>query len=137
MMERTLANVMNQPTPQHPFKSRSFIHSLGYACEGLWSAFNTERNLRTHAALTILVIATGLYLQINRWEWTILLLCITLMVAVELLNTALEYLVDMLVDGKHNHHAKQVKDIAAGACLITALGTGITGLLIFLPYFQK
>jgi len=128
---------MNQPTPQHPFKSRSFIHSLGYACEGLRSALNTERNLRTHAALTLMVIAAGLYFNINRWDWAILLLCITIMVAVELLNTALEYLVDMLVDGRHNHHAKQVKDIAAGACLITAIGTGMAGLLIFLPYLQK
>jgi diacylglycerol kinase len=127
---------MNQPTPQHPFKSKSFIHSLGYACNGLKSALNSERNLRTHTALTIMVLAAGVYYRVSRWEWAILLLCITLMVAVELLNTALEYLVDMLVDGRHNHNAKMVKDIAAGACLITAIGTAITGFLIFLPYLQ-
>jgi diacylglycerol kinase len=128
---------MNQPTPQHPFKSRSFIHSLGYACDGLKSALGTERNLRTHTVLTILVVAAGLYFNINRWDWAILLLCITIMVAVELLNTALEYLVDMLVDGRHSYHAKQVKDIAAGACLVTATGTGVTGILIFLPYLLQ
>lgn len=128
---------MNQPTPQHPFKSKSFIHSLGYACNGLKSALNSERNLRTHLVLTLLVIAIGIHYRVSRWEWAILLLCITIMVAVELLNTALEYLVDMLVDGQHNHNAKLVKDIAAGACLLTALGTGLTGFLILLPYLQS
>lgn len=136
-MTRALSDLMNQPTPQHPFKSRSFIHSLGYACNGLKSALQSERNLRTHAALTVLVIAAGLYFRINRWDWAILLLCITLMIGVELMNTALEYLVDMLVDGKKNEHAKQVKDIAAGACLVTAAGTAITGAIIFLPYLLK
>lgn len=113
------------------------MHSLGYACNGLKSAMNSERNLRTHAVLTLLVIAVGWHYQISRWEWAILLLCITIMVAVELLNTALEYLVDMLVEGHHNHNAKLVKDIAAGACLLTAIGTAITGFLIFFPYFQN
>ena len=128
---------MNQPTPQHPFKSKSFFNSLGYACDGIKSALLSERNLRTHAALTVLVVAAGFYFQVVAWEWAVLSLCIMVMVAVELLNTALEYLVDMLVDGQHSTHAKQVKDIAAGACLTTALGAVITGGIIFWPHLFK
>lgn len=126
----------NIPTPQHPFKSRSFLHSLGYALNGLKSAFRSERNFRTHTVMTIVVSVTGLYFQVKAVEWAILIFCMTLMMAVEALNTALEYLVDLWADGVFNEKAKLVKDIAAGACLITAVGVGLTGLLIFLPYLR-
>lgn len=126
---------MNQPTPKHPFKSKSFFHSLGYALNGLKTVLQTERNFRTHTVLTITVIVVGVYYHVSLLEWGILLLCITLMLAVEALNTAIEYLVDLLAGGVYNEQAKAIKDIAAGACLVTATGTAITGLLIFLPHF--
>ena len=129
-------HAMNQPTPEHPFKSKSFWHSLGFACNGLKFAFHSERNLRTHTALTLMVLSAGCYYHISRWEWALLIMCIVIMVAVELLNTALEYLVDMLVDGQYNDYARLVKDIAAGACLTTAMGTAVIGALIFWPYLH-
>lgn len=128
---------MNKQTkPQHPFKSRSFWHSLGYAMNGLQSTFRSERNFRTHTLMTVIVSVTGLYFQVQPIEWAILIFCMTLMMAVETLNTALEYLVDLWADGVFNEQAKLVKDIAAGACLITAVGVSLTGLMIFLPYIR-
>lgn len=126
---------MNQPTPKHPFKSKSFFHSLGYALNGLKTVLQTERNFRTHTVLTVAVTGVGLYYQVSQVEWALLILCITLMLAVEALNTAIEYLVDLWAGGVYNEQAKAIKDISAGACLVTATGTALTGLLILLPHF--
>jgi diacylglycerol kinase len=128
---------MTPSTPQHPFKSKSFLHSLGYALNGIKTVLQTERNFRTHTVLTILVIILGFYLRVSSMEWVVLILCISLMLVVEALNTAIEYLVDIWAEGIYNEKAKLVKDIAAGACLISAVGTAITGSIIFLPYIQK
>lgn len=128
---------MNLRTPQHPFKSRSFLHSVGFALNGLKTAFQSERNFRTHAVMVVLVSATGAYFQVRPVEWAILILCMTVMMAVEGLNTALEYLVDMWADGVYNEKAKLVKDIAAGACLLTAIGVAVAGGLVFLPYLRE
>ncbi len=120
--------------PEHPFKSRSFWHSLGYALNGLKSTFYTERNFRTHLLLTILISLLATYLQVSPIEWAILILCMTLMIAMETLNTALEYLVDLWADGAFRQRAKRVKDIAAGACLVTAVGVGLSGACVLLPH---
>jgi diacylglycerol kinase len=126
---------------QHPFKSKSFLHSLGYAVNGIKTVLQTEPNFRTHAVLTGLVVVAGIFFHVTPTEWGLLILCSTLMLVVEALNTAVEYMVDIWADGYYSERAKLVKDIAAGACLMTALGTSITGLVIFLPhilnYVQK
>jgi diacylglycerol kinase len=125
---------MNAPTPQHPFKSQSFVHSLGFALHGLRAVVSTERNFRTHIIMAVLVIAGGWYFQVRLVEWAVLILCMSLMMVIEALNTAIEYLVDMLAENRYNEKAKMVKDIAAGACLISAVGVAMAGFLIFWPY---
>lgn len=134
---------MPKPTPpEHPFKSRSFWHSMGYALHGLKSTFRTERNFRTHLFLAVLIGLLAAYLQVSAIEWSILILCMTIMIATETLNTALEYLVDLWTDGSFRQRAKLVKDIAAGACLVTAFGVGLSGFCVLMPHildqlFQK
>lgn len=128
---------MTPSTPQHPFKSKSFLHSLGYALNGIKTVLQTERNFRTHTVLTILVIILGFYFHVKSLEWAVLILCISLMLVVESLNTAIEYLVDIWAEGIYSEKAKLVKDIAAGACLISAVGTAVTGIIIFFPYIQN
>jgi undecaprenol kinase len=122
---------MNLPSsPQHPFKSKHFIHSFGYACRGIFAVFQTERNFKAHILVAIVVIAGGFYYRVSWLEWCLLIICITLMMVVEALNTAIEYLVDSWFDGVYDLKAKAVKDIAAGACLLTAIGTAFVGALI-------
>lgn len=128
---------MNAPTPQHPFKSRNFFHSLGFALNGLKAVFDTERNFRTHTVITVLVSVAAWYFHVSPIEWAILIFCMMLMMTVEVLNTAIEYLVDMIVGGAPNEKAKFVKDIAAGACLITAIGVAFIGSFIFLPHLFR
>lgn len=123
--------------PEHPFKSRSFWHSLGYALNGLKATFYTERNFRTHLLLTVLISLLAAFLQVSPTEWAILILCMTVMIAMETLNTALEYLVDLWADGAFRQRAKRVKDIAAGACLVTAVGVSLSGACVLLPHILR
>ncbi len=129
---------MPSPTPpEHPFKSRSFWHSLGHALNGLQATFYTERNFRTHLFMTVLISLLAAFLQVSPTEWAILILCMTVMIAMETLNTALEYLVDLWADGAFRQRAKRVKDIAAGACLVTAFGVGLSGACVLLPHILR
>ncbi|MEO6149584.1 MAG: diacylglycerol kinase family protein [Mucilaginibacter sp.] len=111
---------------------KKVIRSFGYAFKGLGYAFKTQLNFRIHIAATILAIVLGFVLHITISEWLWILLSITVVLLVELLNTAIEALTDLVSPG-HNEKAGHVKDISAGAVVIAALFAFITGLVIFLP----
>lgn len=119
-------------SPQR-FKAQNFLQSVGFALSGLRKIFETERNFRIHLIMGGLVIAAGLLLGVTVQEWGILMLCMGLMMAVEALNTAIEYTVDLMTGGIYHEKAKFAKDAAAGACLITALTVALVGLCIFVP----
>jgi diacylglycerol kinase (ATP) len=111
---------------------RGVVRSFGFAFAGIWSMLRRQRNAQIHTLLTILVIVFGVVLRVSREEWIALVLCITLVLALEALNTALEAVVDLA--SPHFHPlAKQAKDIAAGAVLIGAIGAAIIGGIVFLP----
>lgn len=80
----------------------------------------------------VVVLAAGLWLRLSRMEWALVTLCIALVLALEAVNTALEYLTD-LVSPHYHPLAGKAKDVAAGAVLLGALGAVVTGLLIFGP----
>lgn len=108
------------------------IKSFQYALEGFLSAVRSEANLRFHIALTVIVIAAGLWLQIETVEWCIVVLCIGLVVGFELLNTSLELLCNHVTPEEHPS-IKKIKDISAAAVLLVSIASAVTGLLIFLP----
>lgn len=109
------------------------IKSFSYAIAGLKSAFLSEGNLRIHVFMSIIVLALGFILQIGRIEFIVVLLLIGGMITIELLNTAIEKVVD-LVTSEFHPLAKLAKDIAAGAVLIYAITSVIIGVIIFFPY---
>jgi len=114
-------------------KNKKFINSVEFAISGIKRAYRDERNMRSHTISGILVILLGLVLGLERYEWLWILLCIFLVVIMEMLNTVFENIVDMVTD-KHFHPlGKKIKDIAAGAVLITTFFAVIVGLLIFVP----
>jgi diacylglycerol kinase len=119
-------------SPQR-FKAQNFLQSVGFALSGIRKIFETERNFRIHLVIGALVVATALLLQVNILEWGILMLCMGLMIAVEALNTAIEYTVDLMTGGIYHEKAKFAKDAAAGACLITAFTVAVVGSCIFVP----
>jgi undecaprenol kinase len=120
-----------------PFPARHFGLSVRYAFSGLRYAFLSERNVRTHTWLTLLALGLGFYLRLAAWEWIAILLCIGLMLSVELLNTAIEWLVDSWMGDTIDERAKRIKDVSAAACLVSATITGSIGIVVFLPRFLE
>lgn len=113
-------------------KSKKLINSFKYAIQGILSSFKTERNMKIHIFIMILVISAGIILKINKYEWIACILCFAIVISGELFNTAIETVVDMVMPYK-NEKAKIVKDISAGAVLVLAIGAAICGLIIFIP----
>ena len=111
-----------------------FFKSFGYAFAGLIYAFKTQLNFKIHCLAAILVIVLGFYIKLSVAEWLWIACAITLVLVVELLNTAIEVLVD-LVSPQQNQKAGAIKDIAAAVVLISALLSLIVALLIFVPKF--
>ncbi len=113
-------------------RARSFWQSLGFAIAGVRHAFRSQRNLRIHGVIAGVVIIAALVLRISRAEWAVVVSLIALVIGLELLNTAIEALVDLSSPTSHPL-AKIAKDTAAGAILLVALGSLAVGLIIFLP----
>ena len=110
------------------------FRSVRYAFQGIATLFRTQPNAWIHLLATGLVITLGLSFGIKTWEWSVLALCITLVVAAEAFNTAIEFLTD-LASSEIHPLAGKAKDTAAAAVLICALGAAVCGLLIFGPHF--
>jgi len=113
-------------------KSPHLIASFGYALEGIAHAFRTQRNFKVHVGITLAVIIAGVLLGISVEQWAILAMAIALVLQAELVNTALEAIVDHVAPEFHAL-AKIAKDCAAGAVFVCAVVAVIVGLLILGP----
>ena len=113
-------------------KSKNVIPSFKYAFQGVFSAIKTERNLKIHISIMILVIIAGIFLKISKMEWIICIILFGLVIGGEMLNSAIETVVDIAMP-EINPKAKFAKDVAAGAVLIFAISSAIIGLIIFIP----
>ena len=118
------------------YKPISLISSFSVAVIGIMTAIKNERNMRFHLITALLVLVVSIYFSITKMEWLFILLAIGGMFALELINTAIERVVD-LVTKEYHPLAKQAKDIAAGAVFIYAILSVIIGMVIFLPYILK
>ncbi|HBT47344.1 MAG TPA: diacylglycerol kinase [Peptococcaceae bacterium] len=102
------------------------------AFSGLLFALRTQSNMAVHLSAAVAALALAYYLEVRDWEWVALVLTITLVLAAEMFNTAVEAVVN-LYSPQYHPLARVAKDVAAGAVLVTALGAVIVGMLIFLP----
>lgn len=110
--------------------------SFEHAFEGLEHSFTRDQNLRIHFFIAILVIIASIAFRVNPFEMGILGIMILLVMVTEMINTALERMVDLIVK-EHREDAKIAKDVAAGMVFLTAAGSVIVGFLIFLPHILK
>lgn len=108
------------------------VRSFGYAFQGIATLFREQINARIHLLAVLLITALGLWLELSRSEWCDILLCMALVLLAEALNTALEYLVDLVSPGQHPLAGK-AKDVAAGAVLLSVICCAVVWGLIFLP----
>lgn len=109
-----------------------FIRGFGYAFKGLWYTAKTQLNFRVHLVCTVIALMLGYGLNISASEWLWIIICIGLVLLTELLNTALELLCDV-ISPEYNEKIGHVKDISAGAVLVTAVTALVIGAVIFLP----
>lgn len=121
-------------------KGHRFTDRLGFAWAGLLTAWRTEKSLRTHALATVGVIAALLVTRAPPLWWAVMGLTVALVVAAELLNTAIEALADHLHPQRHEA-IKRTKDVAAAAVLVTSLGALAVGAAFILdqvwPLLQR
>lgn len=117
-------------TTQH---MKRFISSFRYAVNGVWAALRGQSNIKIQLVVGATVVMLGFYFSITPVEWGLLLLSIGLVLSLELMNTAIENLVD-LVTPERNLLAGKVKDISAGAVLITSVAAAGVGIIVFGKY---
>lgn len=116
--------------------NKSLVKSFGYAFEGLWHALKYNRNLRIDFLTAFIVILFSLYFHVSPFEMGILGVMILLVISSEMINTAIEEMVNLITQ-EHRKEAKIAKDVAAGMVLVAATGSVIVGFLIFAPYILK
>lgn len=117
-------------------RSRNILESFRFAFVGLWYALRTQRNTRIHLSIAAAVVVVGLCLNLSHVEWAVLTLTIGFVLVSEMLNTVAETLVDLISPGYHPL-AKIVKDVTAGAVLLTAIVSVVVGLLVLGPPLWK
>lgn len=111
---------------------KNIINSFKYAGEGIISTFKSERNMKIHFCIMCIVIAGGVLLKISIMEWIVCIILFAAVIAGELINTAIENVIDMVMP-ERNVLAKKAKDAAAGAVLVLSIGAAIIGIIIFVP----
>ncbi|MCL2339560.1 MAG: rRNA maturation RNase YbeY [Actinomycetia bacterium] len=110
----------------------SLVAKFRWAGEGFLATVRTQPNMRIHLAVAALAVFAAIILGLSPGEWGLIIICILLVLAAEMLNTAIEAVVD-LASPQIQPKAKLAKDIAAGVVLLLALGAVVVGLLIFIP----
>lgn len=118
------------------FSYRKFFRSFGYAWRGLIRLIATEQNARVHFLLTCLAGALAIGFRLSRLEAALLFFSVVLVFAIEIINTAVEKLLDIVHPERHDQIA-YIKDALAGAVLIAAGIAFVVFVLIFYPHFQE
>jgi len=109
---------------------KKLLNSFGYALKGMLLVLKEQQNMRIHAIAVIVVTIGGIFLGLTAVEWSIVALCIGSVISAEMMNTAVGLLVD-LVSPEFNEKAGKIKDIAAGAVLLTAIIATVVAVYIF------
>ena len=113
-------------------KNGDHKQSFRNALAGLLLAFKSERNFRLMVLIATLIILLGFFLRISLLEFAIIVWAIFAVFAVEMINTSLEAVTDLVKEEWHQK-AKRAKDVASGMVLLAVLGSIVVGSLIFIP----
>lgn len=114
-------------------RSGSVVESFYHAIHGLKVAIGSQRNLRIHLVVAPAVLTAAIILKVEPWGVGLLLLSIGLVIAAELINTAIEHLVDIQSGFRYHLSARYAKDTAAAGVMVSAAVAAIVGAIVFLP----
>lgn len=113
-------------------RAQRLLKSFTYAWRGLFKAWREEQNLQIHTLAALVVIVAGWSLRVSQTEWLVLILTILLVFLMEIVNSAVERVTDILKPRIHGY-VKEIKDIMAAAVMLASLGAFVVGLVIFAP----
>ncbi len=116
-------------------KRRTFLKSLNDAVGGVIYVIRHERNMSLHFLFAVLVLLSAIVLGVPQTQWILLCFCVVLVLVTEMINTAVEHLVDLVKDTFHPQ-ARVIKHISAGMVLVSAAGAVIVGVLVFSRYLR-
>jgi diacylglycerol kinase len=116
-----------------PFRFTGRIRSFRFALAGIRTMIKSQHNAWIHTCATIGVVGAGLFFRLSSSEWCWIVLAVIAVWTAEALNTAFEFLADA-ASSEFHPLVKHSKDVAAGAVLIAAIGSGVIGLLVFGPH---
>lgn len=111
-------------------KNKSFATALGHAMDGVIRAFKTERNLRIDYIIGLIVLVTSLFFDFTKTEFACICLTVGFVIFAEMINSTVEYIVDLITD-KYDDRAKAAKDIAAGGVLIASCVSVVVAYFLF------
>ena len=113
--------------------SKNLLKSFKYAFNGIYYVFKYSRNFKIQLIFALFILILGFLLQISKGNYLILIATIMSVLILEILNTSIESLVDLVVQKKFNNLAKISKDTSAGAVLLASINSVIIALYIFIP----
>ena len=125
---------MNNISEEKKFSVVARGRSVKYALRGVGVIFKTQHNAWVHALVGAIVLILGFVYNLSEAEWGLIVLAIAAVLAAEGFNTALEIDID-LTSPEYHPYARDTKDVAAGAVLLTVTGAIAVGLIIFVPKF--
>lgn len=115
------------------FKAQGFGNTFKNARKGLRIVLKSERNIRIHFVTAVFVLVLGFILNFSALKISVLLLAIGLVVAAEMLNSAIEFSLDAIFHNRYSRMVGMAKDISAGAVMFVTIIAVIIGALIFIP----
>ena len=115
---------------------KRFLRSFKFAFKGLAIVFREEQSFRVQIVALSVILVFGALFKIKTWEWIALILVAASVLVLELVNSALERIIDYLKPRLH-HYVEIVKDIMAGAVLVASIAAAAIGVIIFYPYFSQ
>jgi len=114
------------------FSIRKRIQSFKYAFNGLWFVLRHEHNFRIHLLTAVVAVLAGFYFDVTTMEWLAIVIIIALVLSLEIINSAIEKLADV-VSPEKNEQIKVIKDMTAAAVLLVAMASLVVAALIFIP----
>jgi diacylglycerol kinase len=115
------------------FKKQNFSNTFKNARKGMRLTLKSERNIRVHFFVAILVLIAAFCLDFSITKFCIIILAVAAVISAEMMNSAIEFSLDAIFHNKYSRMVGMAKDIAAGAVMVVTISAVIIGVLLFLP----